>query len=98
MVKQRHIGFTIFAICSTLSARLAIFEPQPHKLTPAEERWGTRQTDDGDSLGIIYGVRHYVYGLGVLGLLLVVEDFVSEKSRKKKGLSKLKADETKPAA
>ena len=95
MAKQRHIGFTIFAICSALSAKIAIFEPQPHEPTPAEERWGTRQTDGSDSLGIIHGVRYYIYGLGVVGLLMVVEDYVSEQLPKKKEPPK---DESKPAA
>ena len=95
MAKQRHIGFTIFALCSALSARIATFEPKPHTLTPAEERWGTRQEESGDALGIIHGLRYYVYGLGVIGLLMVVEDYVSERSRKKKAPPK---DEITPAA
>ena len=98
MVKQRHIGFTIFAICSTLSAKIAIFEAQPHELTTAEERWGIRQTDNSDSLRLIRGARYYIYGLGVLGLLMVVEDYVSERSRKKKARPKVESNEIKPAA
>jgi hypothetical protein len=83
-VKRRHIGFVIFGLCSALSARIAIFEPKPQVPTPAEERWGTANKDEGDPLHLIHAVRYYIYGLGVLGLLMVVEDFVSEKSRKKK--------------
>jgi mannose/fructose/N-acetylgalactosamine-specific phosphotransferase system component IIC len=104
MAKQRHIGFVIFGACCALSARIAIFEPQPHELTPAEERWGTRQTDDSDPLGLIHGLRYYIYGVGVVGLLMVVEDYYSEKSRKRKGPDKPqtppkdKDDETKPDA
>jgi len=96
MVKRRHIGFTIFAICSALSARIALFEPQPHELTPAEERWGAHQIDNRDSLGLIHGLRYYIYGLGVLGLLIVVEDYFSEKSRKKKAPPRVEDDEIKP--
>jgi hypothetical protein len=85
MVKRRHIGFVIFGLCSALSARIALFEPKPPQLpTPAEERWGTANRDEGDPLRLIHGFRYYIYGVGVLGLLIVVEDFVSEKSRKKK--------------
>jgi hypothetical protein len=84
MAKQRHIGFVIFAICSGLSARLAVFEPKPHVPTLAEERWGTSYKDEGDPLHLIHGFRYYIYGLGVLGLLMVAEDFISEKARKKK--------------
>lgn len=85
MAKQRHIGFVIFGLCSVLSARIAMFEPKPQIPTAAEERWGTRQKDEGDALGLIHGLRYYVYGIGVIGLLLVVEDVISERSRKKKG-------------
>lgn len=85
MVKRRHIGFMIFCLCSALSARVALFEPRPPQIpTPAEERWGTARADEGDPLHLIHAVRYYIYGLGVLGLLIVVEDFISEKSRKKK--------------
>jgi hypothetical protein len=83
MAKQRHIGFVIFGICSALSARLAVFEPKPHVPTPAEERWGTPYRDEGDTLHLIRGFRYYIYGLGVIGLLMVVEDFISGRSRKK---------------
>src|ERR1041385_3568019 len=85
MVKRRHIGLVIFGLCSALSARIAFFEPKPPQPpTPAEERWGTSNRDEGDSLHLIHAARYYIYGLGVIGLLMVVEDFVSEKSRKKK--------------
>jgi hypothetical protein len=82
MAKQRHIGFVIFGLCSALSARLAIFEPKPHVPTPAEERWGTTYRDEGDPLHLIHGFRYYIYGLGVIGLLMVVEDFISARLRK----------------
>ena len=84
MAKQRHIGFVIFGLCSALSARLAVLEPKPHVTTPVEERWGTPYRDEGDPLRLIHGFRYYIYGLGVVGLLMVVEDFVSKKSREKK--------------
>ena len=84
MAKQRHIGLVIFGLCSALSARIALVEPKPHVITPAEERWGTHQTDESDSLGLIHGLRYYIYGLGVIGLLMVVEDFVGERLRKTK--------------
>jgi hypothetical protein len=47
---------------------------------------GAANRDEGDPLGLIHAARYYIYGLGVLGLLMVVEDYVSEKSRKKKQL------------
>ncbi len=84
MAKQRHTGFVIFGICSALSARLAFFEPKPHVLTPAEERWGASYRDEGDPLRLIHGFRYYIYGLGVIGLLIVVEDLFSAKMREKK--------------
>jgi hypothetical protein len=88
MVKRRHIGFVIFGLCSVLSARIALFEPKPPRApTPAEERWGTTHGDEGDPLHLIHAVRYYVYGLGVLGLLIVVEDVVSEILRKRKNLT-----------
>jgi hypothetical protein len=89
MAKRRHIGFVIFALCSALSARIALFEPKPLQVpTPAEERWGTANRDEGDPLHLIHAVRYYVYALGVVGLLMVVEDIVSERSRKRKSRQK----------
>ena len=84
MAKQRHIGLVFVAVCCALSARIAMFEPQHHRLTPAEERWGAHQTDDSDPLGLIHGLRYYIYGVGVVGLLMVLEDYFNESSRKKK--------------
>jgi len=85
MVKRRHIGFVIFGLCSALSARIALFEPKPRVPTPADERWESANKDEGDPLGFIYTVQYWIYGLGgLLGLLIVVEDYVSEKTRKKK--------------
>jgi len=104
MAKQRHIGFVIFGACCALSARIAIFEPTPapQNLTPAEERWGTHQTDNSDPLGLIHGLRYYVYGLGIVGLLMVVEDYVGESLRKKRRSDseqpKKRTEETKPDA
>ena len=105
MAKQRHIGFVVFGVCSALSARLALFEPQPppQDLSPGEERWGTHQTDSSDPLRLIHGLRYYIYGLGVLGLLMVAEDYWSDRSQKKRPDNKQpppkeQIDETKPAA
>ncbi len=84
MAKQRHIGFVIFGACSVLSIKLAMFEPQPLKSAATEERWSTRDREEGDPLGLIHASRYYIYGLGILGLLIVVEDYVSERLRKKK--------------
>jgi len=83
MAKQKHIGLVVFAICSGLSARIALFEPKPHVLTAAEERWGSVHQEE-DSLGIIHGLRYYVYGIGVVGLLLVGEDYLNEALSRKK--------------
>lgn len=106
MAKQRHIGFVIFGACCALSARIAIFEPKPAPqiLTPAEERWGVHQTDNSDPLGLIHDLRFYIYGLGVIGLLMVVEDYYRERSQNKKRPnnkqppSEKKIDETGPDA
>ena len=65
MSKQRNIGYIIFGICSVLAARVAVFEPEPGA------QW--------DPLGIIHAVRYYIYGIGILGLLIVVEDVINEK-------------------
>jgi hypothetical protein len=97
MPKQRHIGFAIFGFCCALAARLALLEPKPAPqiLSPAEERWGT-QTDNSDPLHLIHGLRYYIYGLGVIGLLMVVEDYFSERSRRRKQPDKEKSDKTRP--
>src|SRR3954465_1323640 len=84
MVKQRHIGLAIFSACSLLSARIGVFEPKPDVATPAEERWGTVHREEGDPMHLIRGVRYYIYGLGVVGLLMVAEDFISQRARRNK--------------
>jgi hypothetical protein len=83
MVKQRHIGFTVFSICCAISARLAFFEDKPHVLTAAEVRWGTHEKSH-DTLGLIHGLRYYFYVAGVLGLLMVAEDYFDEKKKANK--------------
>jgi hypothetical protein len=62
---------------------LEVFEPKPHELTLAEKRWGRRGEPDEDKLGMVRGVRYYIYGAGVLGLLIVAEDYISGRFRKK---------------
>jgi hypothetical protein len=84
MAKQRHIGFVIFGACSVLAFKSAMFEPQPLRSAATEERWSTRDREEGDTLGLIHASRYYIYGLGILGLLIVVEDYASERLRKKK--------------
>ena len=82
MAKQRHISLTIFAFCSVLSARIAFYE-RPQELTAAEERWGVTKKND-DALGMLHGLRYYIYGIGVVGLLVFAEDYVSDTLKKKK--------------
>ena len=82
MAKQRHIGLVIFALCSALSARIALFEPKPHEPTAAELRWGTTEKEH-DHFGFLKGLRYYIYGVGVLGLLIVAEDYIGDRLRKK---------------
>lgn len=86
MAGQKHIGLVVFAICSALSARIAIFEPKPRVLTAAEERWGSVQKEE-DPMGFIHGVRFYIYGIGVIGLLLIVEDHLTQELSRKKAKS-----------
>lgn len=83
MPKSKHIGLVIFSLCSFLSAKIALLEPEPHEITTAEQRWGTTQSK-GDTLGFLRGFRFYIYGAGVLGLLIMVEDYYSEASAKRK--------------
>lgn len=85
MAGQKHVGYLVFTICSILAARLELFdvEPPPQVLTAAEERWGTAPKRE-DTLGFVRGIRFYIYGVGVVGLLLVVEDHFTAQSRKKR--------------
>jgi hypothetical protein len=82
-MKQRHIGFVVFTICCTLATRIEIFEPKPQPPTAAEIRWGTAKKED-ERYGLLRGLRYYIYGVGVLGLLIVVEDYVGDRLRKKR--------------
>lgn len=83
MTAKRHIGLVVFSICFALSARIAIFEPKPHDRTAAEERWGVTQRNT-DPLGFIRGLRYYIYGVGVLGLGIFIQDYLAERLSKKK--------------
>ena len=83
MATKRHIGLVVFSICFALSARMAVFEPKPHQLTEAEERWGVTQRDT-DPLGFIRGLRYYIYGVGLLGLGIFVQEYLAERLSKKK--------------
>jgi hypothetical protein len=84
MSKQRHIGYVVFGICSLISARLANFEPKPHVPTAAEARWAKHDQNE-DPLGLIHGLRYYVYGAGFIGLMMVAEDYFYDKQKKRKG-------------
>jgi len=83
MIKQRHIGYTVFGICSAISARLAFFEPRPHVKTAAEERWGYVPKDT-DPLNLVHDFRVYIYLAGSIGLLMVIEDYFTERAKMKK--------------
>jgi hypothetical protein len=88
MAKQKSIGLMIFGLCSMISAKLALFEPEKHILTPAEERWGPTQKEDR-SLDILKGLRYYIWGIGGIGLLIAAEDFISEKRKKERPIKSL---------
>jgi len=81
--KKRHIGYSIFLVCCYLSARIAPFRSKPLVATAAEARWG-HVKENGDSLGMINDLRYYIWGVGIIGLLMVVEDYFTERAKKKK--------------
>lgn len=83
MAAKRHIGLVVFSVCCALSARIAILQPKSQAPTEAEKRWGVTQRDP-DPLGLLSGLRYYIYGIGGLGLLIFAEDYVSDRFRKKK--------------
>ena len=82
--KKRHIGIVIFLICSAVSARLALFEPEPHMPSAAEDRWGTHRGEKADTLTFLHGLRFYIYGVGLIGLAIVAEDYLNERWMRKK--------------
>ncbi|ATC63949.1 hypothetical protein CMV30_08295 [Nibricoccus aquaticus] len=87
MIKLRHIGFVVFTICFILATRIQIFEPKPQQPTAAEIRWGTAKKED-ERYGLLRGLRYYIYGIGVIGLLIVVEDYVGDRLRRKRSSGK----------
>ena len=93
MSKQKHIGLVVFALCSALSARIALFEPKPHVMTAAEQRWGPAERYE-DPRGFLHGVRYYIYGIGLLGLLIVAEDQLTPIFRPKKRKEPIQLPET----
>ena len=82
--RKRHIGIVIFLTCSAVSARLALFEPEPHVPSAAEERWGTHREEKAHTLALLHGLRFYIYGVGLIGLAIVAEDYLNERWMRKK--------------
>jgi hypothetical protein len=65
MKSQRHIGLIIFIICLVVGGKVALLEPGPDS--------------HEDPLGFIHTIRYYIYGVGVLGLLIYLEDYINDK-------------------
>ncbi len=73
----------VFTICVGLATRIEIIEPKPQQPTAAEIRWGTAKKVD-ERYGLLRGLRYYIYGVGVIGLLIVVEDYLGDRFRKRR--------------
>jgi hypothetical protein len=73
MPQKKSAGYVIFAVCTVLAGRLILFQPEKREPTAAELRWGTVQ-ESRDSFGFIRGLRYYILGIGVLGLLVDLDD------------------------
>lgn len=86
MSKTRHIGYAIFGVCSLVSAKMVVFEPVTDVASQEDPRGHLPRTESHDPLGMIHALRYYIYGLGVMGLLMVVEDHVNERWAKKRKL------------
>jgi len=82
MAKQRHTGLVIFGACSLIAARMAFFEPKPPE-TASSEPPSEASEKDSITFTLIRDARYYVYGIGVIGLLMVVEDFFNGEHRNK---------------
>lgn len=53
-----------------------MLEPETQELTLAEQRWG-RNPHNESWLFAIRSFRYYILGVGILGLLIVAEDYLN---------------------
>lgn len=84
MANQKSISFTIFIVCSAIYARTAFLAPSKEEMEDEAiaDKYQTYQIKE-DRLGVMYGLRYYILGIGVIGLLITLEDEYSERSKKK---------------
>ena len=85
MAKQRNLGLTIFAVCCAIFARTALLAPTEAELE--DPHVASRARDYGaekDPKGLLHGLRYYVLGVAGIGLLIALEDYLLERSKKKK--------------
>jgi hypothetical protein len=84
MIKQKSIGWAIFALCCILYMRTAFLAPTEAELKnpriAAKSRFFGGETDPQ---GLLHGLRYYILGVGFIGLLIVLEDYVSARSARK---------------
>ena len=85
MPKKKNIGLTIFGVCCVIYARTAFLAPTQEELKDpsiAEQSRDYRAEEDPE--GLFHGLRYYVLGVGVIGLLIAVEDHFLERSKNEK--------------
>ncbi len=83
MAAQRHIGLAIFGVCLVASSKLAFLGRQSDDSNFATDSPGALLTIDTNPLGVVHALRHYIFGLGVVGLLIWVEDYFDEERRRR---------------
>lgn len=79
MKSQKHIGLIIFGISIVIGGKVALLDP------------GAESNED--LLGFIHTIRYYIYGIGVLGLLAFLEDYINEKLDQRR----TKKDDSRPS-
>lgn len=85
MVKAKGLGLTIFFVCCAIYGRTAFLAPTQDELN--DEVIAERHRalgEEPDHLGVLHGLRYYILGIGVIGLLIAVEDHYSDKAKKRK--------------
>src|SRR5260221_8327735 len=85
MTRQKSIGMAIFAMCCVIYMRAAFLAPTEAELKNTRVAANSRFFGgEKDPPGILHGLRYYILGVGVIGLLIAVEDYFLERSAKKK--------------
>ena len=85
MAKRKSIGLAVFGVCCVVYARTAFLAPTEEEMKkPSIAETNPDFRADDIQQGLFRGLRYYVAGVGVIGLLIAVEDHFLGLAKRKK--------------